>query len=365
MIDKLSVFAEDRKVGTLALTNDHRVAFQYAKEWVENGFSINPLKLPLSEDVFIASSPYFRGLFGVFADSLPDSFGELLLERYLRHKGVDVSSLTCLDRLAYVGSSGMGILSYVPDLSPRENREIPDFDAVQQECKALLDSKEVKDIDKLFVLGGSSGGSRPKSLIRYEGEEWIVKFSSRFDPPNIAELEYRCMSLAKDAGIQVPETKLVQTESGQNYFLVKRFDRLGEKRIHMVSVAGLLETDFCAPSLDYTTLLKLTRILSNREEDVLEMFRRMVFNVLIDNQDDHAKNFAFLYDEASLSYRLSPAYDLTPGKTFCGEHMTSVNGKGKDIRDEDMLSLARQNRIPLSTAKEIIARCRAVIGQMA
>ena len=364
MINKLDIFAAGKPVGTLLLTKDRRVLFQYSEEWLKSGFSLNPLKLPLSEEVFVASSPYFRGLFGVFADSLPDSFGELLLERHLRNKGADTSALTCLDRLAYVGSSGMGILEYVPDLSPRVDREIDDFDAVQKECNALLNSKEVEDIDALFALGGSSGGSRPKSLIRYKGEEWIVKFSSRFDPSDIADLEYRCMSLAKQAGISIPDIDLIETKNGHRYFLIKRFDRgVAGRKIHMISVAALLETDFLAPSLDYVTLIKLTRILTKDEDDVLEMFRRMVFNVLIDNQDDHAKNFAFLYDETSRSYRLSPAYDLTPGKTYFGEHTTSVNGKGKDIQEEDMLAVAKQTHIPISAAKAIIETCQAIVSQ--
>ena len=105
MIKKIDVFAYKIQVGTLALTNDNRVAFQYTDEWIEKGFSINPFKLPLSKQLFFASSPYFKGLFGVFADSLPDSYGELLLERYLKNKNININEITCLDRLAYVGSS--------------------------------------------------------------------------------------------------------------------------------------------------------------------------------------------------------------------------------------------------------------------
>ena len=117
MIRKIDVFASKKKVGTLALTKENVVAFQYTDEWAAEGFSINPFKLPLSKQLFFSTSPYFKGLFGVFADSLPDSYGELLLERYLKSKNIDMNKLTCLDRLAYVGSSGMGALEYVPDWS--------------------------------------------------------------------------------------------------------------------------------------------------------------------------------------------------------------------------------------------------------
>lgn len=363
MVEKVDVFANKAKVGTLALTIDNRVAFQYDEEWVRSGFSLNPFKLPLSRKVFLSSSPYFKGLFGVFADSLPDSYGELLLDRYLKSKGIDVRSLTCLDRLAYVGSSGMGILEYVPDWSVDADRSNVDFDLLQKECNALLDSKDVRDIASLYSLGGSSGGARPKSLIRYRGEDYIAKFSSKFDPKNIAELEYRYMSLAKEAGIDIPDIQLVTTEKGGKYFVIKRFDRVGAKRIHMISVAALLEVDFRAPSLDYNELIKLTRILTRNDGDVLMMFRRMVFNVLIDNQDDHAKNFSFLYNDAAKAYRLAPAYDITPGRTYYGEHTTSVNGKGKSIADEDMLKVAENNRIDSHSAGEIIKRCKEVLGK--
>ena len=361
MIRKIDVFASEDKVGTIALTNDNRVAFQYTDEWVEKGFSINPFKLPLSKQLFFATSPYFKGLFGVFADSLPDSYGELLLERYLKSKNANISDLTCLDRLAYVGSSGMGLLEYIPDLSIETDRANIDFDTIQNECNLLLDSKEVTNIDNLYSLGGSSGGARPKSLIKYDGEDYIVKFSSRFDPKNIAELEYEYMSLAREAGINIPKIKLITSKNGNKYFLIKRFDRVNGKKIHMISAAALLEVDFRAPSLDYNELIKLTRVLTRNEEDVLEMFRRMVFNVLIDNQDDHTKNFSFIYDDASKTYRLSPAYDITPGRTYYGEHTTSVNGKGKNITDEDMINVAANNRIDLDTAKSIINKCRNTI----
>ena len=363
MIKKIDVFAHNIKVGTLALTNDQRVAFQYSDEWLEKGFSINPFKLPLNKQLFFANSSYFNGLFGVFADSLPDSYGELLLDRYLRSKNVNIDTLTCLDRLAYIGASGMGLLEYVPDLSIDTKRDDVDFDYLQKECNDLLDSKEVHDIASLYSLGGSSGGARPKSLIKYEGEDYIVKFSSKFDPKNIAELEYQYMSLAKGAGINIPEIKLITARSGNKYFLIKRFDRDHAKKIHMISVAALLEVDFKAPSLDYNELIKLVRVLTKNDEDVLEMYRRMVFNVLIDNQDDHAKNFAFIYDDINKTYRLSPAYDITPGKTYFGEHTTSVNGKGKNITTDDMLQVAINNKINLKEARLIIDCCHKILNK--
>ena len=361
MIDRVDVFAEKNKVGTLALTKDKKVAFQYSENWLKKGFPINPFKLPLTNQVFISSSPYFRGLFGVFADSLPDSYGELVLNRFLRQKGIDSNSLSSLERVAYVGLSVMGMLEYVPDLHEIETYEKIDFDLIQKECKDLLNSKDVKDINTLFSLAGSSGGTRPKALIKYKGKDWIIKFSSKFDPKNIAELEFKYMSLAKEFGIDIPEIELITSKKGNKFFLIKRFDRENNRKIHMISVAALLECDFRAPCLDYNDLIKLTRILTNNDKDIIEMYRRMVFNVLIDNQDDHAKNFSFVFDEAKKMYRIAPAYDITQAKTYYGEHVTSVNGKGREINDEDMINVAIKNKIDVTIAKDIINKCHSLL----
>ena len=257
----------------------------------------------------------------------------------------------------------MGLLEYAPDFSQATKPDIIDFDLIQEECNALLDSKEVQDIDTLYSLGGSSGGARPKSLIRYKGEDWIVKFSSRFDTKDIADLEFKYMSLAKSCGIRIPDIELVTSEKDGKYFLIKRFDRYQNDKVHMVSAAALLECDFRAPVLNYNDLIKLTRILTEDNEEVAEMYRRMVFNVLIDNQDDHAKNFSFLFDAANKVYRLSPAYDITPGRTYFGEHTASVNGKGKGITDQDMLLVAKNNRLNMDEAKAIIQKCKNVLEE--
>ena len=169
------------------------------------------------------------------------------------------------------------------------------------------------------------------------------------------------MSLAKELGINIPEIELMISKGGNKFFLIKRFDRINNKKIHMISVVALLECDFRAPCLDYNELIKLTRVLTNSEEDVIEMYRRMVFNVLIDNQDDHAKNFSFVFDTTKRAYRLAPAYDITPAKTYYGEHTTSVNGKGKGITDEDMIQVAVKNKIKTSIAKDIIDKCHLLL----
>ena len=358
MIDKLFVKYHGRLVGTLAIAKTNEIFFQYDDSWIQDGFSLNPFKLPLNKNLFKATSPYFGGLFGVFADSLPDNYGHLIIDRYLTRTGIELSSLNPLDKLSIIGENGMGALTYEPASFEAWDRSRYDLDSLQEDVTELLESREIKDIDSLFRLGGSSGGSRPKALVTMDGEEYLVKFLSRLDPPDIAQNEFDYMNLARSVGIDVPECRLVETPKGNRLFAIKRFDRDGERRIHMVSAAGLLEFDFWVPSLDYNDLLKLTEILTRNKKDVIEMYRRMVFNVVFENLDDHGKNFSFLYDEKRRMYVLAPAYDLTKSMTYYGEHTTSVNGKGKDITDEDMLAVAKKANLDLRIAKDIIQTIR-------
>ncbi len=169
------------------------------------------------------------------------------------------------------------------------------------------------------------------------------------------------MCLARGCGVNIPEIELFKSSGGNKYFLIKRFDREKGKKIYMISVAALLEVDFRAPTLDYSSLIKLTQILTNNEDDVYRMYKRMVFNVLINNQDNHAKNFAFMFDENGNSYRLSPAYDLVRSKTYCNKHMTSINGKSNDITVEDMLEVGAKNKLSLVKCKEIISSLSSIV----
>jgi len=348
MINKVDVFYHNRNVGTIALGKDNIVYFSYSDEWINDGFSISPIILPLKKGLFTCKTNYFKGLFGVFGDSLPDSWGELLFDRFCKKN--NISNVNCLDRLAYIGKSGMGALEYKPHYENKVDLEY-NLDFIQEEVNKILNSKECEDIEKVYRLGGSSGGARPKVLVKINNEEYIVKFASRLDDKDIAEKEYQYTLLAKKCGMNVPDFRLIKGKKN-NYFAIKRFDREDKKKIHMISVAALLECDFSSPCLDYKDLLKLVKVLSPK--DILEMYRRMVFNVIFDNQDDHAKNFSFLYDENLKSYTLSPAYDLTPGKTYFNEHTTSVLGKGKDINDEHFYKIGKMFDIKNDDIKQII-----------
>lgn len=164
----LQVCYGERLVGTLAMNGEHKIAFEYNDAWLEEGFPISPFSLPLEKEVFVPQKPYFSGLFGVFADSLPDAWGNILLNRVLREHGIDKDKLNPLDRLAIVGNSGMGALTYQPEVLMNHAVETLDFDKLAKECKNILLSKATDELDELYHLGGTSGGARPKIMTEKE-----------------------------------------------------------------------------------------------------------------------------------------------------------------------------------------------------
>ena len=362
-INKVLVYMDDDLVGTLSILKDKRIGFEYSDYWLKNGFELNPFYLPLEKKIFINKKDYFAGLYGVFCDSLPDGWGNILVNRFLRSKGINPDSLNILDRLSIVGSSGMGKLRFVPDNNFIVKNEKYNLDELAVECNKILNSEFSEKIDELYTLAGSSGGARPKVLVNIDNEEWIIKFNGHLDKVTIGKMEYDYYVCAKECGINMSESKLFKSNLTPGYFGTKRFDRGNGKRIHMISVAALLELNFIIPSLDYKDLFKLTKILSNNnEEDIEQLFRRMCFNIFSHNQDDHAKNFSFIYNEEEKMYRLSPAYDLTYSSTYYGEHMTSVNGKGKNILDSDLLDIGIKSGMNKNKCNEIIKEIKEKVN---
>ena len=367
--DTLNVFYDNRHVGTLALTSSHKVAFQYSEEWLRNGFSISPFSLPLEKKVFVPSGSCFDGLFGVFADSLPDNWGRLLLSRLLKERNISMDSISVLDRLAIVGSSGMGALEYRPEMSiaPKSNED--NLDELAEQCQRILNTEYSDKLDELFYLGGSSGGARPKILTEIDGADWIIKFPAHVDGKDAGKMEYDYSVCAKACGILMPETKLFLSKSCKGYFGVTRFDRTDEdgkkKKRHMLTAAALLELDYTQPSLDYNSLMKLTKILTgNNTSDMEGMFRIMCFNVFAHNRDDHSKNFSFLHDEDENQWHLSPAYDLTYSSTYYGEHTTTVDGNGKNPGEKELLSVGRKAGMKEADCMKIIHRIRDCVNEM-
>ena len=355
---QLTVKYKGRDVGTLALAKTGQVAFQYTKDWLKDGFSISPFSLPLSEDVFVHTALNMDGLFGVFYDSLPDAWGKLVVDRTLSKSGMDVKQLNVLDRLAIVGANGMGALEYYPQYNYVSNTNSLTIDQLAEECNNIINSITTDNLDELFKVAGSSGGARPKAFVRIEDEEWLIKFQYSLDKENSGLREFQYSYFARECGISMSETKLFPSNNSSGYFGTKRFDR---PKIHMVSAAGLLEADFNNSVCDYKDLLKLTNIITNgNTEEIKEMYTRMCFNVVFHNQDDHLKNFAYLYDEKYDKWHISPAYDLTDAATAFGEHTTTVNGKGKNILDEDLISVGIKSGLGKDFCKEKLMQVKEV-----
>lgn len=348
------------EVGYLAVTADRLVAFEYSESWLKNGFSISPFSLPLRSGVMIPKKfDPLDGLFGVFADSLPDGWGRLLVDRLLLKHGINPLTADPVSRLAIVGSGGMGALEYQPENPLRTDPVGMSLDEIAAECLKMFDTEESESLDTLFQMGASSGGARPKVYYTIDKEEWIVKFPASLDPENIGRLEYEYSLCAKKCGIEMVETRLLPSEFHDGYFSTKRFDRIGKKRVHMVSAAGLLETTHRVPNLDYNILMQLTLQLTKSYAELEKLFRLMCFNVFAHNRDDHSKNFSYLYKNGK--WVLSPAYDLTYSNSIGGEHATTVNGNGRNPGMSDLLEVARKAGLNIEKMRQIAEMIRDVV----
>jgi serine/threonine-protein kinase HipA len=347
-IKVVEVVINSKPVGRMALTEENLCAFEYDTEFLKTGFSISPYFLPLQTGLFIAKRDPFRGNFGVFDDSLPDGWGNLILDRYLQERGIDAQKLTLLQRLSLVGTNGRGALEYFPDKSFAANNDFLAFDKLAADSQKILSSEYSGNmIETFYQNGGSSGGARPKIFAKIDGKQWLVKFKATIDPENIGKIEYEYADLARKCGIDMPKTQLFDNK----YFGVERFDRTENAKIHTISAAGLLNADYRIASLDYSDLLKICLNLTKNMEEVFALFRLMVFNIVIKNRDDHAKNISFQYKKEA--WKLSPAYDILPSAGFNGYHTTTINGKGEPTL-KDILQVASEVKISVSKANEII-----------
>jgi serine/threonine-protein kinase HipA len=378
-------FSPDRyvPVGRLAL-DGNVVVFEYDAAFAASGLSLNPAFGRIGPGLLRPRDPQaFRGLHGVFADSLPDAWGELLVDRRLRRAGVSLSSLTILDRLALVGRRGRGALVYEPAADGDDDGDGTgdlDLDRLAHDAGEVLEGHESAVLRELERLGGSSGGARPKVQVALDGAgraradntetpapgftNWIVKFRGTVDRVDIGPLEAAYAEAARRAGIDMPRTRLISAQSGPGYFATERFDRKPEGgRLHMLSIAGMLDVDWTVPSIDYAMLLGAVRSATRDEQAVLQMYRRMVFNVLAINRDDHTKQHALLLDREG-AWRLSPAYDLTFASGPGNEHYLAVNGRGRDVRRRDLLAVGGAQSISAGRASAIIDEVAAAVEDL-
>jgi len=363
-----------RKVGRLA-NRDRQILFEYDPGFLASGTEISPVKLPLRPGVQIADTAIFDGLFGVFNDSLPDGWGRLLLDRTVEKHGINRRELNALDRLAYVGHDGMGALSYEPERGKHTGTKAPlALDKLAEESAIVLAGENDEVFEELLRLNGSSAGARPKIVAQVSADKkrvihgqqklqpgyahWMIKFPSSQDARDIGAIEYAYSLMARDAGIEMPETHLFRTKKSK-YFGTKRFDRHGDTRIHMHSLGGLIHADHRAPALDYDMLLRVTQGLTKNIHDAEKAYALACFNVLAHNRDDHVKNFSFLLN-AGDEWIFAPAYDLVfsygPGR----EQSMLVIGEGKNPGVKELQGLGKKHG--LKNAPDILARVQKAIA---
>ena len=359
-VEQLTVKYRGQGVGRLTLTPDNKLcAFEYDKVWLLDGFSISPLELPLKQGIFVAKSQPFYGNFGIFEDSLPDGYGRYLLHKALKRVGINDTDLSSLDRLSIVGTQGMGALTYHPHTLIEQVQSDMDLDILQQKALEVLQEQQDSDAGLLLYNSGNSGGARPKAVFKDDDGHWLVKFRHIFDPQDIGQQEYHYNEVAKECGIIVPDFKLMKNR----YFASRRFDiDIEGNRIHTATAGALLNVPLSSPILDYGNLLALTVFLTHDHHDVEQMFRRMIFNYLTDNKDDHCKNFSFMViddNKGHHPWRLAPAYDLTLcTEGYNGKHATSINGTGNPSLD-DMITVGTKVKMDKQQCQAIYNEVKA------
>ncbi len=363
-ITKLDVFytgwGERWHLGSLAQVGQ-RLLFEYSANAVEmasrRNVQMSPFQVPVPkpgvQQAAYAGPRHFHDLPGFVADALPDGWGMLLMDRAFRKAGRDVRSISVLERLAVVGDSAVGALSFEPagPIEAQKSDVILLKKIALQSQEVLADDAEQtsqEQLHQLLMLGGSPQGARPKALLRFHqatnrfyadnagpqaGAAWLMKFPAQGEAAHVCALEELYARLARKGGIDMPDSRFFRLGAKHAAFGVERFDRVAvgngqEHRVPVLSMAALLDADFRLPALDYETVLLATHRLTGDYRETLKAFDRCVFNVLTHNRDDHSKNFAFTLS-ADDQWRLSPAFDLTFSFGPGGEHSTSVAGEGR------------------------------------
>lgn len=361
-VNKITVFHNRDLVGTIQMTPDGRsCAFEYSREWLSSGFALSPFELPLTSDMIFSEPDKFDRGFAVFEDSIPDGYGLYLIDRMLRKSGFQLRNLNPLQRLAIVGSSGMGALRYEPAVSLdsiKAGVSIEELDDIQRKALEILSEKGEGDESLLYYNSANSGGARPKVVMAdLDGSHWLVKFRHTYDSAEIGKEEYLYMSTAAKCGINIPRIRLLK----DRYFAIERFDIEDGRGVHVVTAAALLKSDFRNQDADYTNLLALTGYLTQDPHQVEEMYRRMVFNLVCDNKDDHTKNFSFICRKGVWS--LAPAYDITYSPEGSnGQHATSLFYDGNPAKDL-VIKAGTRIRIPKATCEAIIDKVETVCSE--
>jgi len=363
-------------VGRLAMANG-LAQLEWSSELIASGRPIAPALYPLEPGLHQARTRDFDGLHGFLADSLPEGWGALVMKRRLATLGVRWDDLNGVDRLALVGRQGRGALVYEPATTPAEDVQTLDLDELAAEARSILLGDEGRLADTLATLAGASGGARPKVHIGFASggeicladgelaagfESWIVKFRALTDPVDIGPVEEAYARMARAAGIMMAPSRLLSAREGPGYFATQRFDRPEPgRRLHMVSLAGAVEAPSHMPSIDYDGFLRAVHGITRHVEDLEQAFRRMLFNILAYNRDDHTRQHAFLLG-ADDQWRLAPAYDLTFSSGPGGEHYLAVEGEGRTPTRAHVLRLAKRHGLSEGRISEMIDAVRSSIA---
>lgn len=393
-----------RTIGTLIWQQDlgH---FSYARDFQTSAIEVAPLTMPLSNRVYAFNTlnpDTFRRLPGLLADSLPDKFGNRLIDQWLELQGRTPASFSPLERLCYIGTRGMGALEFEPALD-----ELPDVaehldvaelvtlanDALHHKAQlrtelTALDRDKHEALERIISVGTSAGGARAKAVIAWNEHTnevrsgqlktapgfsyWLLKFDGvaenrdkeqMADPVGFGILEYAYYLMAVDAGIDMTRCRLLR-ENGRAHFMTERFDRLnGGEKLHMSTLCGIAHFDFNQPGgYSYEQAFGVMRDLGLPASDRAQLYRRMLFNVFARNQDDHTKNIAFLMDKQG-RWRLSPAYDLTycNGAYWTRHHQMSVNGKRGEFTRADLLACGRHADLREAQANKLFDQVLAAV----
>ncbi|MBW3519260.1 type II toxin-antitoxin system HipA family toxin [Flavobacterium sp. NKUCC04_CG] len=375
-----------KRIGAVAWDSQQDLGFfEYDKKFSSAGLQLAPIKMPLSSEVYafpeLRHTATFKGLAGLLADSLPDRYGNELINSWLARNGRPENSLNPVELLCFIGNRGMGALEFEPTtLSTKTASKTIELSSLIETTMHLLDSKErfeahtdyeMQDVLlDVLKMGTSAGGARPKAIIAYnettgiiksgqtlqddDFEHWLIKFDGVNDTQfgttyGYGRVEMAYYKMATDAGIDMTECRLIE-EEGRAHFMTKRFDRLkGNQKLHVQTFCALQHYDFNqVASYSYEQLFQSMRLLKLSYAEAEQMFRRLVFNVLARNCDDHTKNFAFLMLPNG-KWHLAPAYDIChayrPDSEWVNQHNLSINGKRKDFLRSDLLTIAQQNSI--------------------
>ena len=357
-------------LGTLA-DDGHDLLFQYAPQAIALGLELSPIRLPLRTAAYPDRRTDYRKLHGVpglIYDSLPDGWGFRLMHRRMKASGIDLQQVTTLDRLAFLGNNTMGALTYMPAWATEAAAHDMSLQQLAQEAQAVITDDSHQVLAEMARAGGSPGGARPKALVHFDpvsgrmstqaeqvpdAESWMVKFPGDDDEADCCALEELYARVARHCGLGMLPTRFFALADGHTAFGTQRFDRVGLQRIHVHSLAGLLHADFQEPLVSYGDFFRLTRRLTRDQRQLRQAVQRCVFNVLMNNRDDHAKNLAFLQD-ADGHWRLAPPFDLTWCPGYRGEHFMDIAGEAAKPGRQHVLMAAEQAGLPAAVAADAI-----------